>query len=227
MAPDAALRRVSAVVPAYNEAPRIAAVLDVLVGYPGFVEVVVSDDGSTDGTAEVAAACGARVIRHGCRSGKGSAMQRGVEASTGEVIFFCDADIVGVNHAIIDEIVGPVRRGEVEMFVGMIDRSFYGTPPISRSIPLLGGTRALTRELWERTPPRFKRGFAIEIALNHHAARTARPPHRIFPGLSQTVKEKKYGFLRGTWWRWQMVVDFLAARWALRRADDRSRTPAG
>ena len=208
-------RRVSAIVPAYNEAARIATVLDVLASYPGFDEVLVVDDGSTDGTGEVAAAEGARVIRNPRKGGKGAAMQRGVDAAPGDVIFFCDADIVGLTHETVDEILDPVRRGETEMFIGMIDRRIYDAPIVIRYVPLLGGIRALTRSLWKRTPKRFKQGFEIETALNYYAAHPGRPQHKVFPGLSQTVKEKKYGVLRGTYWRWAMVWDILATNWAL------------
>ncbi len=215
MAQEALLRRVSAIVPAYNEAARITPVLDVLVSYPGFAEVLVVDDGSTDGTAEVASARGARVLRQPRKSGKGSAMQRGVDDAAGNLIFFCDADIQGLTHDIIDEILEPVRRGDTEMFIGMIDRRIYDAPFIIRFIPLLGGIRALTRALWERTPPKFKKGFEIETALNYYADHPGRPLHKVFAGLTQTVKEKKYGLLRGTYWRWRMVLDILATNWRL------------
>jgi glycosyltransferase involved in cell wall biosynthesis len=215
MAEEAAHRHVSAIVPAYNEAARITPVLDVLVSYPGFAEVLVVDDGSTDGTSAVATARGARVLRHPRKSGKGSAMQRGVDAAAGDVFFFCDADIQGLTHEIIAEILEPVRRGETEMFIGMIDRRIYDAPFIIRFVPLLGGIRALTRGLWQRTPPKFKKGFEIETALNFYADHPGRPQHKVFPGLTQTVKEKKYGVLRGTYWRWKMVLDILATNWVL------------
>ena len=57
--------RVSAIVPAYNEGPRIAAVLDVVRQSKMVDEILVVDDGSSDDTAEVAAAHGAKVVRMG------------------------------------------------------------------------------------------------------------------------------------------------------------------
>ena len=48
----------SCIIPAYNEAPRIAAVLAVVLDHPLIGEVLVVDDGSSDGTAEVAEAAG-------------------------------------------------------------------------------------------------------------------------------------------------------------------------
>ncbi len=87
---------VTAVVAAYNEAERIADVLEVLCGYAGFAEVVVVDDGSTDGTGEVAAGHGATVLRVEPNKGKGHAMDVGVRHAATEVIFFADADIRGL-----------------------------------------------------------------------------------------------------------------------------------
>src|SRR5256885_7651823 len=68
--------RVAAIIPAYNEARSIAAVVD---GVRGVVErVIVVDDGSSDGTAERARAAGADVIAHGVNRGKGTAVRTGL-----------------------------------------------------------------------------------------------------------------------------------------------------
>lgn len=217
MAAPSTRRALIAVVPAFDEAARIGAVLDVLLAYPGFSELIVSDDGSTDGTAQIAAAKGVRVVRHERRGGKGAAMQRAVETSEAEVVFFCDADIIGLTGATIDEVVGPVLSGACAMFVAQVDRSVYKAPLVVRNVPLLGGIRAVTRELWESVPARFKSGFGIESALNHYASQGGcRVQFKVFRGLSQTVKEKKYGLLRGSLSRWRMVREVVAVRWALR-----------
>jgi chlorobactene glucosyltransferase len=90
---------VSIVVPARNEAGRIPALLDSLghLRYPER-EVVVVDDGSSDGTGEIAARAGARVIRvPGPRTGwtgKSFACFTGAEATSGDWLLFTDADTV-------------------------------------------------------------------------------------------------------------------------------------
>lgn len=190
--------KVSVIVPAYNEAPHIGSVLKVLISYHGFAEVIVVDDGSTDGTGDAARERGARVVTIERNLGKGAAMERGVQAAHGDVLFFCDADIIGLTHAFIDEVAGPVVRREKDMFVGVRANKIRRLPFGLTWTPLLDGQRAVTRALWESTPPRFKSGYGIEPALNHAAARSERGyGYQAFDEISQVRKEQKYGLLHG------------------------------
>ena len=82
----------SVVVPAYNEEGGIAAVIAGLRAAGPWREVLVVDDGSTDGTAERAAAAGARVVRHPYNKGNGAAVKTGIREAAGEVVLLMDAD---------------------------------------------------------------------------------------------------------------------------------------
>ena len=87
---------VSAVIPAYNESRAIAAVVASVREALGRVardaEVVVVDDGSTDGTGEAAKSAGARVLRHPVNRGYGQALRTGIEAARHDWILMIDAD---------------------------------------------------------------------------------------------------------------------------------------
>ena len=83
---------VSIVIPAYNESEAIAEVIGVLQAAAPWREIIVVDDGSTDGTGDRAAAAGATVVRHPYNIGNGAAVKNGIRRATGEYILIVDAD---------------------------------------------------------------------------------------------------------------------------------------
>lgn len=103
--PSALLRatfEVSIVIPAYNEEQRLARTLPQVTAFmdrqPGRFELIVVDDGSTDGTFLAArrmlrARADARVLRYVRNQGKGFAVRTGVLESRGHVVLFTDADL--------------------------------------------------------------------------------------------------------------------------------------
>jgi glycosyltransferase involved in cell wall biosynthesis len=83
---------VSVVIPAYEEAPAIATVIERLSLAARWGEVLVIDDGSSDDTAAVAAAAGARVIKHPYNKGNGASVKTGIRHATGDYIVIMDGD---------------------------------------------------------------------------------------------------------------------------------------
>ncbi|MEQ7007119.1 bifunctional polysaccharide deacetylase/glycosyltransferase family 2 protein [Actinopolymorpha sp. B17G11] len=107
---------VSVIVPAYNEAAGITATLRSLVAsdYPGDLEVVVVDDGSTDNTAAIASRLGlpeVRVIRQR-NAGKASALNTGISYSRHDVLVMVDGDTV-FEPTTIRRLVQPLADPEV------------------------------------------------------------------------------------------------------------------
>ncbi|MDE2179284.1 MAG: glycosyltransferase family 2 protein [candidate division NC10 bacterium] len=95
-------RSLSIVIPAYNEANRIGPSLRKIEayvkGHPDFCEVIVVDDGSQDGTAQVIQSLAeahpwVRLLRNPINTGKGAAVKLGVLSAHGGEIAFCDADL--------------------------------------------------------------------------------------------------------------------------------------
>ena len=82
----------SIVIPAFNEAVSIGAVVRDLASSARWLEILVVDDGSTDDTGANAATAGARVIRHPYNKGNGAAVKSGLREAAGEFVLIADAD---------------------------------------------------------------------------------------------------------------------------------------
>jgi cellulose synthase/poly-beta-1,6-N-acetylglucosamine synthase-like glycosyltransferase/peptidoglycan/xylan/chitin deacetylase (PgdA/CDA1 family) len=106
---------VSVVVPAYNEAANIAATVQSLVAsdYPS-IEVIVVDDGSTDGTADIVRSLGLRGVRvvRQANAGKPAALNAGIARAMSDLIVLVDGDTVFEPHA-IGRLVQPFADADV------------------------------------------------------------------------------------------------------------------
>lgn len=190
--------KVSAIIAAYNEQDTIADVVRSAEGHPLVDEIIVVDDGSSDATVERARTTSAKVISLEKNSGKAAAMNRGVQAARNHTILFLDADILGLAHEMITFTVTPVLTGKCGMFVAIRDRQRYWMNRLLYFIPVLGGERALTKDVWRQVPRIYRKGFQIEIALNYYTKRSGQKmSFGVMPGLSQVIKEKKRGFWLG------------------------------
>lgn len=194
---------VSVCLPARNEASTVGdivtAVIDHLVDATGLVdEVLVVDDHSSDATAEVAAAAGARVVRaddvlaeHGEGHGKGEALWKSLHASTGDLVIWCDADIRDFDPDFVVGLLGPLlRHPDVSFVKGYYDRpvgrggegggrvtELVARPVVALLHPALApvvqplaGEYGGRRSLLERLP--FVEGYGVDLALLVDVART-------------------------------------------------------
>lgn len=146
--------RVTVVLPCLNEAGSVAAcvreALDAMAAMDLPGEVVVVDNGSTDGSQELAAAAGARVVSER-RRGYGSALQAGIVAAEGDVVVMADADQTYPLDALA-QLVVPVLTGRADLVLGSrmgeaghagmpLLHRFLGTPVLSFLIGRAAGRR--------------------------------------------------------------------------------------
>lgn len=119
------LMKTTIVIPSYNEMRTLPEVLKALAGLPLEKEVVVVDDGSTDGTREwLDGAIAAkefpyelRAIKHARNTGKGGALITGFNAASGDIAIVQDADLEYDPKYILD-VVRPIQEGRADAVFG-------------------------------------------------------------------------------------------------------------
>lgn len=207
---------VSVVIPALDEVDTIADVIASALRHPWVEEVIVVDDGSSDATAEVAGAAGARVIRLDRNMGKAAALDAGVRLAKSSILLFLDADVTGHTQQSLSRIMRPVIEGRFDMNVGLRARSTLILNQALRIFPIVGGDRVLTRRLWEAMPSDEVTAFQVEIALNHTSKRFGKGmAFELVHGTSHRIKESKYGVLTGLARRMMMIGNVLSISFRL------------
>lgn len=157
---------VSCVIPAWNEAARLPFVLAAVVGHPAIDEVIVVDDGSQDGSADVAEAAGAQVVRLARNRGKSGAVAAGIAQAKGDLILMLDADLIGLTAMGIMDLLMPVRSGRADVAISLRQN----TPWVWRRIGLdyISGERVMRRDMVLPYLDRMAglKGFGLEVFLN-------------------------------------------------------------
>lgn len=177
---------IAVVLPARNEAETVGPIVHAIRrDLPDLVsEVVVVDDGSTDGTGDVAAAAGAKVVGSPGGPGKGQAMRAGLVATSADIVAYCDADLYEFESHFISRLVEPlIERPEVQ-FVKAVYRRPLGDrpdeggrvtelvarpllsllfPELEHVVQPLGGEYAGRRQVFESVP--FDDGYGVDVGL--------------------------------------------------------------
>lgn len=196
---------IDCVMPARNEVLTVADNVAAARGSRYVREVIVVDDGSDDGTGDMAAAAGARVIRRQALEGsKAHAMEEGVAASDAEAILFVDADCIGLTSQHLDEICEPFVRGKAAMSLGTFDYGIFNW--IVLFMPHTTGERVIPRWVFEAIPPSKLDGFTIETKINEVIAEGRLPAvARVMKGVTHRTKREKFGPVEG----WKRTLEMF------------------
>ncbi|WP_440578774.1 glycosyltransferase family 2 protein [Streptomyces sp. AC154] len=208
---DNSAPRADIVLPCLDEAAALPAVLGAI---PRGWRAIVVDNGSTDGSAELARSLGATVV-HEPRRGFGSACHAGLLAAEAEYVCFCDCD-GSLDPGLLPGFVRRIAAGESDLLLGRRRPDRLGAWPLHAR----AGNLALSRLLRRRTglrlhdlgPMRAARRTDL-LALGLTDRRSGYPLQMVVraadaglrvaetdvPYLSRTGKSKVTGTWRGTW----------------------------
>ena len=166
---------ISVITPVLNESPTVASVVDFARRAPGVVEVIVVDDGSIDGTPDLAAQAGARVVTS-TLLGKGASMEDGVWAARNDIVLFLDGDLSGLREDLVSQMTAPIveqkadfvkaqfsrNSGRVTMLTARpLLKTFF--PELNHIEQPLGGIVASRRSLLRNL--RFETDYGVDVAL--------------------------------------------------------------
>ena len=209
--------KISCIICAFNEARRIGAVLAVASGHPLLDEVIVVDDGSTDGTSEIVRSFPSiRLISYVQNRGKSCAMAAGIAAATNEFLMLLDADLKGLVADNVTALAEPVLSGRADVSISLRRNSLLIYRAIG--IDFVSGERVLRKELLSealiemRELPRF----GIEVFTNKRiiASKLSIAVIR-WAGVTQARKTEKIGWWRGIWAECRMLRDVLQVTYPL------------
>jgi glucosyl-3-phosphoglycerate synthase len=165
----------SVVIPALNEAARIASVVRHALADPATAEVIVVDDSSIDDTAQLARQAGAEVITS-TMLGKGASMCDGVGVAGCELVVYLDGDLAGLRPGIVTDLCRPLVEGEADFVKARFGRTggrvteltakpmlkvFF--PELAHFAQPLGGLVAARVSLLKAL--RFENGYGVDIGL--------------------------------------------------------------
>ncbi len=217
----------AAVIPAYNEAGRISAVLEAVAQAKHVQEIIVVTDGCSDNTANEARAVMERLASTfaqnaargiGCRElrvfelkhniGKGGAMTYGALRTEADVLLFLDADLIGLETQQVDDLLAPMlceepsQRADMALgLFGAVRGGIFGwwLGVCHRQMAALTGQRAIRREVFLAVPGLTNSRFGIETAITRYVKYVWMLKVSNVPlhGVTHPVKEEKIGVWKG------------------------------
>jgi glycosyltransferase involved in cell wall biosynthesis len=175
-------------------------------------EIIVVSDGSTDGTAAVSRKAGARVIELPQNMGKGAAIKKGFNETSGEIVLLFDADLIGLKPDHVIRLLKPVAGNAAGMTVGVFSSGRLPTYLAQKISPFLSGQRAVRREILENISDIEDAGYGVEIALTKFARKENIKVLKVeLEDLTHVMKEEKLGLVEGFYERLKMYWQILRA----------------
>lgn len=191
-------KKISVVMAAYNEEPRIGTVLQAIENHPLIDEIIVVNDGSKDNTSEVAKRFNVTLIENEQNIGKTMTVKRGIETARNGLIMLLDADLLGLDADSVTKLAKPVLDNQVDWTLSLRKNSL--TIMKLLGVDWISGERVIPKELlldpliWSKP----KIGFGLETLINISLLKKKKTFRSVYlPELTIIHKAKKIGFIQG------------------------------
>lgn len=213
----------AAIIPAYNESNRIGSVIEACCQVEDLDEIIIIDDGSSDGTGDKALGASngdsrCRLIRHRINRGKGEALFTGWQAASSGTLLLLDADLINFRADHIYDLVQPVLRNQADMTIGLFKKGYWKTDLTHWLTPWLSGQRCMHAWMLEHINLRAASGYGFETALSM-AARKYKWRCQQVPllGVSHPSGEIPRNGWHGPGLKVRMYLEILRAWWIVAR----------
>ncbi len=204
--------KVSVIIAAKNEEPRLANVLKPVCKHPLVGEVIVVSDGSTDKTIDIAKTFHTKVIEKKVSQGKTMAIRSGIKQARYDVVVLLDADLKGLTEQNITDLASPVIENKVDWTI-----SYRGNSSLIYKLfrmDFVSGERAirkellLDREIWCK--PEI--GYGLEVLMNDSFLKRGKTFISVhLPNLYATPKSEKMTYWEGVAADYLMVFNIFRA----------------
>jgi glycosyltransferase involved in cell wall biosynthesis len=185
---------VSVVIAAYNEERFIAQTLESVLRTGVAHEVIVVDDGSSDGTPRILADYSGpiSVVTHAANRGKGAAVATGIRRATGDIVVLCDAHLLGLERSHLLALIEPLREdlADVTLGVAVSTDNREGAMRLTPTAILTGQRAYRRRHLLPLLAEMESLGYGVETFLHTRHVRDRTLVVRL-PGLVHLTKRHK------------------------------------
>lgn len=199
-------KKLSVIIAAYNEEPRIAKVLKIVEHHPLIDEVIVVNDGSVDRTAEAVRRFDVTLVENEHNLGKTLSIKKGIKLARNENILLIDADLNGLTDEAITDLAKPVLDGKVDWTLSLRGNSF-GIMKLMQ-MDWVSGERVIPKKLLEDPLiwSRSEISYGLETLMNKSLLDRNKTFCSVYlPDLVIANKADKIGFWKGWFGEFKMV----------------------